>query len=40
MIAPRLNAAGRLDSARKSIELLLTKEEHTAGGAGDLYEYG
>jgi len=32
MIAPRLNAAGRLDSARKSIELLLTKEEHTAEG--------
>lgn len=30
VIAPRLNAAGRLDSARKSVELLLTQDEKAA----------
>lgn len=30
VIAPRINAAGRLDNARKSVELLLTKDENTA----------
>ncbi|MDD3894311.1 MAG: single-stranded-DNA-specific exonuclease RecJ [Syntrophomonadaceae bacterium] len=32
VIAPRLNAAGRLDSARKSVELLLACEEKVAHG--------
>ncbi|HNX93253.1 MAG TPA: DHHA1 domain-containing protein, partial [Syntrophomonas sp.] len=30
VLAPRLNSAGRIDSARKSIDLLLSKDEHEA----------
>lgn len=30
IIAPRINAAGRMDSARKAIELMLTKDEDRA----------
>ncbi|HWQ75108.1 MAG TPA: single-stranded-DNA-specific exonuclease RecJ [Syntrophomonas sp.] len=35
VLAPRLNSAGRLDSARKSIALLLSRDEREAGGLAE-----
>ena len=37
-LGPRLNAAGRLSTAEKSLQLLLTKDENEAGALADLLD--
>lgn len=37
-IGPRINAAGRMDSGSKSVELLITKKEKSANELGNLIE--
>ncbi len=36
LVGPRINAAGRIDSARKAVELLLANDEHMANIVGNV----